>query len=182
MRSISELYDNSRMLMHTGDCLLWRSDTIIGWLIRLLSKGEYNHAGLVIRPSDNSIFYNRRMTLEALGNGIVLRLLSERLYRYKGTLTLFPLKSKYDQLREQIREWAMSKEGTPYDYNSLFKQVFGRVSVNAKDLFCSEYVHAAYKHVGIPIESKKALRPSDIPNEKIFREPIKIYDSSQKNN
>ena len=175
MIPVSELYDTCREGMRTGDCILWRSKSLIGWAIRMFSGGAYNHAGLVVRPHDAGCFAGRRFTLEALGNGIILRLLSERLRGFEGEVWLFPLKDDFDLLRHKILEWALDKEGTPYDYGSLFKQIFGRVSVDAKSYFCSEFAYDAWKEAGLPIAEDKAPRPGDIPMLPIFKEPIMIY-------
>ena len=172
---VSELYDANRKVMQTGDCILWRSKSVIGWLIRLFSNGGFNHAGLVVRPSDTDCFAGRRLTLEALGHGIILRLLSERLRGFDGEVYLYPLKDEFAPLRPKILRWALDKEGTPYDYHSLFKQLFGRVSVDMKAYFCSEFVYTAWRESGIPINEEKAPRPGDIPSIPIFKTPILIY-------
>jgi len=52
----------------------------------------------------------------------------------------------------------------------------GRVSLNAQEWFCSEFVQAAFVQAGIPIFHKEALRPGDIPLLPIFEEPITIYE------
>ena len=135
MIPVSELYDTNRQVMQTGDCILWRSKSVIGWLIRLFSNGEYNHAGLVVRPEDDGCFAGRRFTLEALGNGIILRLLSERLRKFEGEVWLYPLKDEFDDLRPGILAWSLDQEGTPYDFVSLFKQLVGRVSFDMKEYF-----------------------------------------------
>ncbi|MBU0907545.1 MAG: hypothetical protein KKE05_05315 [Nanoarchaeota archaeon] len=172
------LYNSFKGQMQTGDCLLWQSRSIIGWLIRFFSKADVNHAGLIIRPSEHGDLKNRRFTLEALEKGIILRLLSERLRSYEGRVWLYPLKDDFNDYRGDIAAWAIEKEGTPYDYKSLFRQIAGRVSADAKELFCSEFCFMAWKEVGIPIEDQKAPRPGDIPGLGIFKDPILIYDDS----
>ena len=125
----TELYAQHKDTMKTGDCLLWRSRSVLGWLIRLFSRAKVNHAGLVIRPHEWGHFKDRRFTLEALEDGIILRLLSERLRGFDGQVWLYRLRDEFTGHREEIGLWALAQEGTPYDYGSLFKQAFGRVSV-----------------------------------------------------
>lgn len=154
---------------------MWRSRSVTGWLIRLFSRADVNHAGLVIRV-DHAHFQGRRFTLEALETGIVLRLLSERLRRYRGSVWLYPLKAEFNAAREAIGDWAIEREGTPYDYGSLLRQAFGRVSADMRYFFCSEYCYFAYRESGIPVAEPKAPRPGDIPRLGIFEPPILIYE------
>jgi len=172
---VSGIYEKSRPLMQTGDCILWKSRSAIGWLIRMFSRGEFNHAGLVVRPDDVGCFSGRRFTLEALGSGIVLRLLSERLRNFKGEAWLYPLREGFSAFRPKILDWAMAQEGTPYDYDSLFKQMFGKVSVDMKEYFCSEFVYAAWLNAGMAVHEKKAPRPGDIPAMDLFNDPVLIH-------
>jgi hypothetical protein len=58
--------------------------------------------------------------------------------------------------------------GIPYDYQSIFHQLFGKVSADARRLFCSEYCYLAYGFTG------KAPAPADMPALGIFEQPIKL--------
>lgn len=160
--------------LKTGDCLLYSSRSVIGWLIRLFSRATVNHAGLVIRLAEFGDLKDRRFTLEALEYGIVLRLLSKRLEKYSGKVWWYALKPEFDEARDAIAEWALLNVGTKYDYGSLFRQAFMRVSVNAKKFFCSEYVFAAWDFAGIAPRRDHAPRPGDIPALELFNEPIQI--------
>jgi len=169
-----DLYIKERPDMKTGDLLQWRSESFLGAAIRFFSRANVNHSGLIISLNEYSGLVDRRFTLEALGSGIVLRLLSERVREHKGRLWLYPLKNEFDICRDAVAEWALLKVGTPYDYKSLLKQVAGRVSSNASRLFCSEYCFMAWKAAGIPVTSKKAPRPGDMPGLGIFKDPVRI--------
>ena len=164
-----------RNLMQTGDLLLWRSHTVIGWLIRLFSKATVNHASLVLRLDLYEEFRDRRFILEALEPGIVLRLLSERLSNYKGEVYWYPLLECYDEHRPRIRNWSLVQVGTPYDYGSLFQQIVQRVPTNPSRFFCSEYCFMAYEAAGLPVISEKAPRPGDMPGLGIFRTPVRVW-------
>lgn len=171
-----ELYTQHQNTMKTGDCLLWRSRSILGWLIRLFSRAKVNHAGLVVRPNEYGHFKDRRFTLEALEDGIILRLLSERLRGFRGQVYLYPLKDEFAETRDEIGRWALTQEGTPYDYGSLFKQIFGRVSAEMTRYFCSEFCYVAWRESGLPVSETKAPRPGDVPRLGIFKEPVLIFD------
>jgi len=167
-------YDKRKEIMKTGDCLLWRSPGIVSWLIRRFTS--VNHAGLIIRPPNYGPFKDRRFTMEAAGSGVVLRLLSEKLRSFKGEVWLYPLKDEFDEYRSSIGAWSLEKEGTPYDYKSLFKQIFGRVSADMQSFFCSEFCYMAWEAVGIPMEVQKAPMPGGIPNLGIFKVPVLIVN------
>ena len=160
--------------MRTGDAILWKTNSVIGWLIRRFSKGSVNHASLVIKLEQYAGLNNRRFLLEALGSGIVLRLLSRRLMNFTGQVWWLPLKDKYNGNRDTIGEWALLKVGIPYDDHSVFKNTLGRVSAEASKLFCSEYCFMAWKAAGIKLKGNKAPRPTDIKALDIFKKAIRI--------
>lgn len=170
--------------MKTGDCLLWRSRSALGWLIRKFSKAPVNHAGLVIRFASYAGIRDRRWTLEALSSGVELSLLSKALKDYKGQVVWLPLDPRgiTTEQRDEMGSWAMLHHKTPYDFSSLFKQVLVRVSVDAKRFFCSEYCYLAWKAAkinGLP-KLKHAPRPGDLPLLGIFTSPVLIYNSKEK--
>jgi hypothetical protein len=108
----------------------------------------------------------RRFTTEALEHGIILNLLSKRLEEYDGEVYWYPLMEAWD--RTVIGERAMEYIGVPYDYGSLFKNAFGKVSADARELFCSEYCFICYGFSG------KAPTPGDMPGLGIFMKPVRI--------
>ncbi|OGW44436.1 MAG: hypothetical protein A2Y66_01710 [Nitrospirae bacterium RBG_13_41_22] len=173
---MGDLYTYNRWRNHidSGDLLLYRSKNLLGWAIRKFSHGNVNHAGLVINLKEFAGKEDRRWTLEALEHGIELNLLSKRLEEYKGNVWLYPLQDCYNDLRPQIGAWAAEKVGTPYDYGSLFKNIFGRVSVEANRFFCSEYAFMAYRDNGIKMNINKAPTPADMPSLGIFKDPVQL--------
>ena len=166
------IYDSVKRDMKSGDCLLYKSNTILGWLIRLFSKG-YNHAGLIIRLDEYQGLECRRWTLEALEHGVVLNLLTRRLSFVDGEVYWYALKDEYDDKRDKVCEWALAQAGQPYDYDSLLKNIIKRVSVNARELFCSELAFLSWKYAWI-VEGDVAPRPGDIPKLNIFKNPVRI--------
>ena len=174
MKDKLKMYLTCRHILRTGDCILWQSNSIVGWLIRRFSKANVNHASLVISLSEYGNLIDRRFLLEALGPGIVLRLLSRRLMKFSGKVWWYPLKDEYNSHRNKIGEWALLQVGVEYDYKSLFKQMIGRVSADVKEFFCSEYCFIGWKKSGISLKGKVAPRPGDIPKLGIFKKPIRI--------
>jgi len=168
-----KMYIQVRHVMRTGDCLLWQSNSIIGWLIRKFSKANTNHASLIISLNEYGNLKDRRFLLEALGSGIVLRLLSRRLMNFSGKVWWLPLKDKYNGNRDRIGEWSLMQVGIPYDYKSVFKQMIGRVSADVKEFFCSEFCFIGWIESGIKLKGK-APRPGDIPKLGIFKKAIRI--------
>lgn len=167
------LYHHHKQNMMTGDLLLWRANSLLGLAIRHFSKAEVNHASLVMHFSQYEGDVHRRFTTEALSKGIILNLLSKQLEQYDGKVWWYRLKSDWESRRAMIGTNAMKYIGTPYDYKSLFKNAFGRVSADARELFCSEYCFVCYGLNGT------APTPGDMPKLGIFWDPVLIYDSTQ---
>lgn len=172
MSNSLDKYEQVRDRMKTGDCLLYQSKGILGRVIRTFSP-VYNHAGLVLALPEYCGKENRRWTLEALDHGICLNLLSEDLAKYDGSAWWLPLKPEFEDRRDQIGEYALANAGKPYDFKGLFANIFGYVSVNAKQFFCSEYAFLAYRAAGI-VTGDKAPRPGDIPGLGIFGDLVQI--------
>ena len=171
MNSLSK-YEKYRPEMKTGDCLLWRSHDILGGLIRVFSH-YFNHAGLVICLPEYQGSIGRIWTHEAVSGGVELNLLSERIQTYHGEVWWLPLEPKYDDVRRLIGEYSLSNAGCKYDYGSLFKNILGHVSANARKLFCSELVFLSYKYAGL-VTGDIAPRPGDIQKYELFSKIIQI--------
>lgn len=165
---MNDIYQRYRPDMKTGDLLLWSTNSLLGAVIRYFSKAAVNHASLVIRLQEYEGTERRRFTTEALEHGIILNLLSKRIAEYNGSVWWYPLKDEWNDRRTEIGEKAMSYIGTPYDYKSLFKNAFGKVSADARELFCSEYCFICYGMAG------ESPTPGDMPGLGIFKQPIKI--------
>ena len=160
------IYNAVKVQMRTGDLLLWRSRSLLGAVIRYFSKATVNHAGLVMRFSEYEGNDNRRFTTEALEHGIVLNLLSRSLEEYDGEVWWYPLMDGWD--RTVIGNRMLEYIGVPYDYGSLLRNAFGKVTADARRLFCSEYAFLCYGYTG------KAPTPGDMPSMGIFKKPVKL--------
>jgi len=157
------LYNQHRQYIRTGDILLWRSSGIIGKAIQHFSKADVNHASLVIRFTEYDL--DRIYQLEAVAHGIALTALSNRLANHSGECYWCGIKDIYESNRYSIGKEALSLVGTKYDYCSLFKQLLGRVSVDAQRLFCSEYIAYCWFNAGLPVNIMMAPRPGDMEKE-----------------
>ena len=168
-----KMYMAVRQSMKTGDCILWKSRSMIGWLIRKFSRANVNHASLVIKLEQYEGLSDRRFLLEALGSGIVLKFLSRRLTNFKGQVWWLPLRDIYNENRDAIGEWALKQVGVKYDYHSVFKNIVGRVSAEGSKYFCSEFCFMGWITGKIRLKGK-APRPGDISKLHIFKKAIRI--------
>ena len=156
-------YKRRRPFMQTGDMLTWQSATALGWLIQKFSGSDRNHVGMVIRFRQYD--QNRVFTLEALEGGIVLRTLRNRLENHKGKCWWHPLSPAGDPDRHEMGRIALDLVDKKYDFDSLFKQALGRVSVDMARLFCSEYCQVVATRAGVMEPQKLALQPKHYPGQ-----------------
>lgn len=160
------VYNQYRPQMKTGDPLLYKSKgQPLGWMIQKFT--EFNHASPVVRFGPDECGVDRVWTLEAVGRGVVPAYLSEKLASYHGEVWWMPLDPKFDDRRHLILECALILKGTDYDFKSLLKNVFGYVSVNLQQLFCSEFWFVLVRYANI-LSGDEAPRPGDIPKYKIY--------------
>jgi len=168
---MKSIYSQHQNQINSGDVILWKGDGAISRLIRLY--GGYSHASLVLRLDEFKGLTDRRFILEANASGIELRILSWRIKKYDGEAWWLPLQDEYLSVREKIVTWALGQVGTPYDFHSVFKNIFGRVSVDCQKYFCSEYVFLAYQAAGL-VQGDTAPRPGDIAKWTLFKEPVRL--------
>jgi hypothetical protein len=182
MAEINDLtaYKEIRPLMKTGDRLEFASYSFVGNMIRLVTRKKVNHTAAILNIKYPGM-EERRMVIEALEHGIEMMILSERLARFDGEVYFTPVTSgSFTALgkpeiktRTEIGCWLLKGLGVPYDYDSLFRNLFGVVSQNARKFFCSEYYQMALASVGL-LPGGKALRPGEFDNFDIFGSEIRI--------
>jgi len=168
------LYKLYRPQMRSGDLIEWGSATAIGSMIRLFTRKHVNHSSLLLNLDHFSGLKDRRFVLEALEHGVELNLLSKRLKEFKGWVYWSALKPEYNDRRDAIASWALNRVGTEYDYSSLFANMFGAVSQDAKDFFCSEYYHMALASEGI-LPGGKAARPGGFESFGVHEKAVRIF-------
>jgi hypothetical protein len=173
---MGENYLNVRSQMKTGDVILWKTVSPIGWAIRMFSGGDFNHCSLVVDINGYDELVDRKFLMESVGSGVVLSSLRRVLKKHDGEAYWLPLKKEFDDKRMDIGNWAFQQVGIKYDYVGLFRQIFGKISANADLYFCSEFTYLAWKNVDIPMYNpgKLAPRPGDIPELGIFENAVII--------
>ena len=134
-------YRDVRHLIQTMDLIQWHGDSLISKIIRWKTGGPETHSGIACRLAD----VDRVMTLEAISKGAVPNPLSYVLGKYKGKAYWHPLKEEYRLFIAEAFNWMYDRIGTGYDYEGVARQLFGRVSADARALFCSEYVFLGWK-------------------------------------
>jgi len=160
--------------IHSGDLIEWKSNNLVGRLIRLFTKKDVNHTSLCIRLQDCENYEKpHRFILEANARGIELHLLSKSIEGYNGRAYYYRLKPEHDAVREGIVQWALIQVGTKYDYKSLFKNILGSVNADAKRFFCSEFAYLAYRQVSI-VNDGKSPRPGEFGKFNLFLNRIEL--------
>jgi len=166
-------YLKYRKEMKTADIFEFASDSILGKLIRMKTGYDVNHTSLLLKLNEFDSLKSRVFTLESLSSGIELHLLSERVDKFKGSIYWYQLKSQHDEHRSNIASWALEQIDKKYDYWSILANLFGKVNIDSKLYFCSEYVHAAYKKEGL-INDIKACVPGDFGKYNLHYNRVKI--------
>lgn len=177
-----DLYNSVRDNIRTGDAVLWKSKSLVGFVIQKFCKSPYNHVSMAVRFTEFDV--ERVYLLESLGNGPVLLPLSMRLEEHDGKAWVFPLHPDFNIVRRPMTAWALKNQGKKYDYGTLFKNAIARVSKDARRFICSEYYQMALESgandMGVSpdkfkaaydkleavykeIPKNKAWRPSDWP-------------------
>jgi hypothetical protein len=162
-------YNAVRHMVDTGDLVEWAGTSFVARAIRWRTGKAVNHSSLVVRlPYEGD---ERRFIVEAVATGLEFHLLSKVLEQATGTAHWYRLKPEYE--RPEIGKWAFGRlaENSGYDYGDLFRQLFGRVSLDSRRYFCSEFVQHAYVECGvITCPEGFAMRPGDFA-------PLGIYSA-----
>ena len=167
-------YGLYREKMATGDVIEFRSETVVGYMIRKFTKQNVNHTALVIRLQQYD--QDRVFILEAVpAGGVVLTKLSDRLENHHGQVYWLGLAGMYDGSRPAIGRSALNYVGVEYDFGNVFKQVAARVNADARRLFCSEFAYIALLNAGMPVRRKKAPQPGQMIDLGVYNNPKQIF-------
>lgn len=152
-----DLYEKERANIENFDRLEWHSKSLLGKMIRLKTRDWSNHTGITIRfhEYDSAGIF----TVESLENGVDPNRLSVRLKEFDGEVRLYRLKPEFHHLRKQLGEASLSFEGIKYDFLSIVKNLFHKVSLNSNTMFCSEFVKSAGVRGGLPYKDLYAPTP-----------------------
>lgn len=186
-------YSFLRDSLETGDIILFSGNSFISHLIRMATRSDYSHVGMVLKFNGyDSVFLWESTKLSNVGdilsgkkkNGVQITLLSERIENYNGSCVLRRLASpsftsaqidSLNQLRRELRN-------RPYERNkkelilSLYDNAGGKNEEDLSSVFCSELVAEAYQRLGlIPSDRKPSNEylPCDFSEE---REDIEFLD------
>jgi hypothetical protein len=120
------------------------------------------------------------MTLEAVSKGAIPNPLSQILAKYDGKAYWHPLKEEFRPFVADSFNWMYDKIGTGYDFEGVGSNLFGKVSPDARALFCSEYVFLGWKvrcaeELAVEmfkwlLDIKEAPLPSELPTIGIYEE------------
>lgn len=158
------LYSEAKDYMQTGDMLFWHGHNLLGKAIQVFSKGEFNHASMIIRLGDcEGLNTDRRFHTEAIGKGVLPNLISRKIVEYDGEVWWCQLKPEWESVRPAIALRLAEWWGVNYDFGSLFKNAISRVSADANKLFCSELCWLALGLDG------KAPTPVELFNKDLFQ-------------
>lgn len=167
---------NVRQQIQTGDCVLTKGSGVVSKLIRLFT--DFSHAMLVIKFDEYDNLEDRIFLLEASSRGNRFVLLSDVIDTYSGEKFLFKPNNKSDDIKSNIQEESLLQVSSQkkYDYSGLFRNIFGRISLDADEFFCSELVWYMWLKTGLldsksnltetglnKLNQNKAPRPGDIP-------------------
>jgi len=130
-----------RSQIQTMDLIQWHGESLVSKIIRWKTGGSETHSGVACWLAD----VDRVMTLEAVRKGAVPNPLSQVLRKYNGKAYWHPLKQEYRPYVAYAFNWMYDRIGTGYDYESIASHLFGRVSPDARSLYCSEYVFLGWK-------------------------------------
>ena len=182
MSNSLKIYEAVREQMKTGDCISFASNDLLGKLIRIWSKGS-NHIESILCLSKYAGKENRIWSLGARSGGIDLNILSNLIKNYNGQVTWYPVKDEFDWYRETVVCKGLKVAGTPYDFEGLFANVFGRISMAAKKFLCSKFWYWLWMKGadeeypnGVLPKVEKVPRPGDIIKDpwKIFKTPMRL--------
>lgn len=170
------LYKSIAPRMDTWDLLTYRTEGIIPSLIHLWSPD--NHAGAVLRLPEFEGLENRRWTLEAVGSGVKLSLLSHVLERVHGEVYWHQLKPEFNDLRNLAGCWGIAQSGVvKYDFKGLFAKAVGWAVPDMAKLLCSEYYYFGALKATMIKELETIPSPSELPDMGITLPPVLIVES-----
>jgi hypothetical protein len=171
-------YKAYRDAMKTGDLIETAASTILGRMIRWVTKKDVNHSAFLAHLTDVS---DRVYLVEALSKGIELNRLSRSIDGYKGTVWWYPLKPEWEPARKVMLKFALDAcaQGIGYDYTALIKNMFSKVSRDAKSYFCSEFYDMALVKAGMVDGLSKARRPGEFAMLELH-EPRRLIHTSKR--
>ena len=142
-------YEELRSEIMTGGLLEFDAHGALGSDIREFTKQDVNHSALIVRVNDFSQDPDHQVFILEAETSIRLVPASFDLNNFSGEVYYSPLLPQFADKQKSIADWAMAQLGKDYDYESLFKNMFGTVYAEANKMFCSELVFIALVAGGV---------------------------------
>jgi hypothetical protein len=155
-------YEELRPLIRSGWGALFRDESISPVSAAIRKFSWMTHYAVLIR----SDFYDDRITTaEAITEGLVSRIFSERIKNYHGRVFLFEpdgLKAEHEAAIKDVAWWWCAKN-LRYDFEGLVQHLWGRPPIEGMP-HCTEFGVIAWHEAKYIKELPKVCpRPGDIP-------------------
>ena len=159
-------YQDIRNSLKTGDVVLYSGRSLFSMAIRLSTKSNWSHCGMVIRLEEYDFVAVWESTLltgikdletNTHKRGVQLMPLSDRVNKYRGDIAIRSLEDVTLNKEDIIKLMQLRKELARRDYESnafeMLKAAYdGDLGANTEDLsaiFCSELLAEAYQSIGL---------------------------------
>jgi uncharacterized protein YycO len=160
---VSSYAAEARSQFREGDVLCFRGRGFVSWCIRMLTRSDYSHAGMVF------LYEGRVYCLEAVGDGVRLMLMSQLMRRYEGGIDYFEVDAGAPA-RKHALSFGFRQLGKLYDTAGIVRFLWMLITRSAdaarrdEHWFCSELVAAAYREAKEPLVEmpESYTSPSDL--------------------
>jgi hypothetical protein len=133
-------YGQYRNKIRSGDLILFESKDIVSRAISLFTRSTITHAAMAnwLMVGDR----HRLFVLESVLPGVCLNYMSNRVAWWlpHGDMYFHEMNPEYRHLGCRAADILMRQVGTFYDFKSLLWQSVRRVTIDARQFFCSEAV------------------------------------------
>ena len=175
-------YKYVREKLHTGDIVLFSGRGMFSTMIRLFTRSQWSHVGMVVRFREHNrlmIYESTTMNKMSKIRGVQLSGLYDRIRTYNGivkigrlmyadTVAGLNLEIKV-RLSPILSEYMAEHKNKPYEKSlmQLFKAAydgwFGENTADMSSVFCSELICGIYQRWGLVSEKRAAneMTPAD---------------------
>src|SRR5690625_148046 len=177
------------MKVKKGYILLTDTRSVLTRLIRLYTKGPYNHASIAFDPELSEVYsFGRKSERNPFIGGFVKEDLKSRLL-VEANCAIYSFEATEDQLdkmREYVREMAEKKSQYRYNFLGLFGFIINKPIDRKNHFFCSQFVASvlAEGHVLMFSKPLALIAPSDFRNlvnfELVYQGRLMDYKANRK--
>jgi len=138
-----------------GDIILFNTDFVQGSVVKLLTRSEWDHIGLIIENPKNP---KELLMVESIPDGVNIFELNERMDYYLNLSSIgirrLEAVEKTQKFAQIMHDFCLEIEHRPYKTMSrameFVRALYGtNQAENLESIFCSELVAAAYKRAGL---------------------------------